>query len=124
MPMDTRFKYISHWLIVQRDVCLGPKCIYGPNGSSLFRCGKKALKPTVRGNKIVFWCTWLNDECIGARCQYAFCDARAMTPEGFCTYKPAAGEESRDIMTEVKKMEREVEKIRGHLKKRGLGDYL
>lgn len=108
---------------MQKNVCLGPKCIYGPNSSSLFRCGKKALKPTVRSAKIVFWCTWLNDECIGAKCQYAFCDARVMTPGGFCMYKTEMGE-SRDILTEVKKLEREVEKIRSHLKKRGLEDYL
>ena len=63
---------------MQRTLCLGPRCVYGPNSSSLFRCGKKALKPTVKGNKIVFWCTWLNDECIGAKCQYAYCEARAM----------------------------------------------
>ncbi|MFN7106266.1 MAG: hypothetical protein ACK4M3_06775 [Pyrobaculum sp.] len=110
--------------MVQRNLCLGPRCVYGPNGTSLFRCGKKALRPNVRGSKIVFWCTWLNDECIGARCQYAFCDARVMTPEGYCTYK-AGGEEAKpDILTEVKKMEREVEKIRLHLKRRGLEDYL
>ncbi|MFN3804148.1 MAG: hypothetical protein ACK4SY_03735 [Pyrobaculum sp.] len=110
--------------MAQRNLCLGPRCVYGPNGTSLFRCGKKALRPNIRGSKIVFWCTWLNDECIGARCQYAFCDARAMTPEGYCTYK-AEGEEAKpDILAEVKKMEREVEKIRVHLKRRGLEDYL
>lgn len=87
---------------------------------------EKALKPTIRGNKIIFWCTWLNDECIGPRCQYAYCEARAMTPEGFCTYKPSGEEEGpkRDILAEVKKMEKEVEKIRAHLKRQGLGDYL
>lgn len=112
--------------MLQRTPCLGPRCALGPNGTSLFRCGKKALKPTIRGNKIVFWCTWLNDECIGAKCQYAYCEARAMTPEGYCTYKPSGeeGEARRDILTEVKKMEREVEKIRQHLKRQGLGDYL
>lgn len=112
--------------MAQRNPCLGPRCALGPNGTSLFRCGKKALKPTIRGNKIVFWCTWLNDECIGARCQYAYCEARAMTPEGYCTYKPSGeeGETRRDILTEVKKMEKEVEKIRQHLKRQGLGDYL
>ncbi|MEM0370343.1 MAG: hypothetical protein QXK71_07420 [Pyrobaculum sp.] len=112
--------------MAQRINCLGPRCAYGPNSTSLFRCGKKALKPTIRGNKIIFWCTWLNDECIGPRCQYAYCEARAMTPEGFCTYKPSGEEEGpkRDILAEVKKMEKEVEKIRAHLKRQGLGDYL
>lgn len=49
-----------------------------------------------------------------------------MTPEGFCTYKPSGEEEGpkRDILAEVKKMEKEVEKIRAHLKRQGLGDYL
>jgi hypothetical protein len=49
-----------------------------------------------------------------------------MTPEGYCTYKSSGeeGEVKRDILAEVKKMEREVEKIRQHLKRRGLGDYL
>ena len=115
-----------YYIVAQRINCLGPRCAYGPNSTSQFRCGKKALKPTIRGNKIIFWCTWLNDECIGPRCQYAYCEARAMTPEGFCTYKPSGEEEGpkRDILAEVKKMEKEVEKIRAHLKRQGLGDYL
>ena len=91
----------------------------------MFRCGKKALKPMIRGNKIVFWCTWLNDECIGAKCQYAYCEARALTPDGFCTIKAKGSEEKRaDIVVEAKKMEKEVKKIEHHLKKYGLKDYL
>ncbi|MFB6491131.1 MAG: hypothetical protein TU35_007835 [Thermoproteus sp. AZ2] len=112
-------------MVAAREPCLGPRCVYGPNGSSLFRCGKKALKPMIRGNKIVFWCTWLNDECIGPRCQYAYCEARALTPDGFCTIKTKGVEEKRpDILIEAKKMEGEVKKIEQHLKKYGLKDYL
>ncbi len=103
--------------------CLGPRCNLGQGGTSLFRCTKKALKVTKRGPSIAFWCTYLNDECIGAKCQYASCDARAMSPQGLCLYVPERREDVRDIVDEAKKIEGEVQKLERHLKKLGLKDY-
>jgi hypothetical protein len=111
--------------VAQLRQCAGPRCVLGPNSTSLFRCGKRSLKPVVRGSRILFWCAWLNDECIGVKCQFAYCEARSMTPEGLCA-RLAEGGRARevDIVEEAKKLEREDEKLRAHLKRIGLGDYL
>ena len=92
--------------------CIGASCQY-------FICVKKALK-FVKGKAI---CGLTNDPCIGYRCQYASCSAHAMAPNGECTLNQR-DRNVRELADEAKKMEKDVSKIKSHLKKLGLDDYL
>ncbi len=99
--------------------CEGPKC---PE----FRCLKKCLRIVRRGNNVQVICTLTNDTCIGAKCQFASCIARALSPDGKCLKSKRVEEASSemDIIREAKKLEKDVEKVRAKLKKMGLEDYL
>ena len=50
-----------------------PRCKY-------FRCGKKALR-FGRGRP---WCTWINEPCDPANCNYAMCVRRQLVEGGIC----------------------------------------
>ncbi len=80
-----------------------------------------------RGREVHVICTLTNDVCIGPRCQFASCMARALTPDGKCLKARKEVRESSaeiDIIREAKKLEKDVEKVRSKLKKIGLEDYL
>jgi len=60
-----------------------------------FRCAKRALiikgkprqphgkrNPPIRG--LIALCNWAGDLCQGPDCQYAFCERRALLPDGTC----------------------------------------
>jgi hypothetical protein len=65
-----------------------------------FRCGQRALyikssAPQPRGFRSNPWeqrgnrdgtpfCNWVGDVCVVARCNYAFCEKRALLPNGTC----------------------------------------
>lgn len=65
-----------------------------------FRCGQRALyikssAPQQRGFRSNPWeqrgnrdgtpfCNWVGDVCVVARCNYAFCEKRALLPNGTC----------------------------------------
>ena len=53
-----------------------------------FRCQKRALRFTVeqyKGRPIkVAMCAWIGDKCIGPSCRFAYCEKRAMLPDGRC----------------------------------------
>jgi len=81
-----------------------------------FRCAKKALlksnpKRGKEGGGIVqqALCTWVNDYCSGANCTFAYCEIRALLPDGTCELelrkKPV---KIRDIEEEAKKEDFEV----------------
>jgi len=55
-----------------------------------FRCEKKpfALKIVQKGNRKTVWCTWIDEDCDGAWCQFSKCLERRMTEDGKC--KPPA----------------------------------
>ncbi|MEM2137129.1 MAG: hypothetical protein QXI93_04150 [Candidatus Methanomethylicia archaeon] len=96
-----------------------PTCQY-------FRCAKKALmkpqKPSKRPERDVnppAICTWVNDYCSGANCTFAYCEIRALLPDGTCELelrkKPI---KIRDIEEEAKKEEFGVsEKVLKKIKK-------
>jgi hypothetical protein len=54
-----------------------------------FRCERKpsALKIIKRRGQKAAWCTWVDDECDGAWCQFGFCKDRRMTDTGKCRGK-------------------------------------
>jgi hypothetical protein len=46
---------------------------------------KKPLPKTVqKGNKKAVWCTWIDEDCDGAWCQFSKCVERRMTDDGKC----------------------------------------
>lgn len=94
------------------QLCIGASCQY-------FICVKKALR-FVRGKAI---CSLTNDLCIGYKCQYASCSAHAMAPNGECTLNQS-DKNVKELTEEARKMEKDVSKLRSHLKKLGLNDYL
>jgi len=73
-----------------------------------FRCGKGALtiKPG-KGGSIKAFCRWVNDDCIGYKCQFAYCFRRALLPDGTCTLaRPRKMEQDEtDIISEASRDE-------------------
>ena len=55
-----------------------------------FRCGQKALRITTeyyRGRPVkVAMCAIVGDRCVGTQCRFAYCEKRAMLPDGRCAY--------------------------------------
>ncbi len=53
-----------------------------------FKCSQRALvysKKFYRGKpQTVAMCRMVGDECIGYKCQYAYCEKRALLPDGRC----------------------------------------
>ena len=98
--------------------CEGPKCPH-------FKCLKKALRIVRRSSLVTVICSLTNDQCIGAKCQFAVCDAHAMSADGKCMFEFRKREEKEiDIVEEAKKMERELSRIKSRFRKIGLEDYL
>ncbi|TFF83655.1 hypothetical protein EU524_02155 [Candidatus Thorarchaeota archaeon] len=53
-----------------------------------FKCEKPSTYKIIKkGNKKVAWCTWIDEECDGAWCQYAKCTERRMLDNGMCKPK-------------------------------------
>ena len=55
-----------------------------------FRCAQKALRITTehyRGRPVkVAMCSLVGDRCVGAQCRFAYCEKRAMLPDGRCAF--------------------------------------
>ncbi len=55
-----------------------------------FRCAQKALRITTeyyRGRPVkVAMCALVGDRCVGTQCRFAYCERRAMLPDGRCAY--------------------------------------
>ena len=47
------------------------------------------------------YCNWVGDICVVSKCNYAFCEKRALLPDGSC------GFEDRDSMKQTKSIEDE-----------------
>ncbi|MEB3780467.1 MAG: hypothetical protein GSR85_09625 [Desulfurococcales archaeon] len=74
-----------------------------------FRCGKKALRITrehYRGRNLkVAMCNWIGDKCIGATCRFAYCEKRAILPDGRCAFA-VKGKSQMDFEEELRREER------------------
>ncbi|RLF09540.1 MAG: hypothetical protein DRJ97_05755 [Thermoprotei archaeon] len=89
------------------------------------RFGKPGLqKGRASGSKMdppIVLCSMLNDPCQGAKCRYAFCEKRALLPDGTCGLEDRlAPKRVVDIEAEAAKMERSLMQLKGRLKRRGL----
>ncbi len=106
--------------MVRRDVACTPVCPY-----RAFECLKNALIYRRRGKRIVAFCTWIGDECIGYKCQFASCKRHALLPDGTCKLKlervqPRRGGEF-SIEEEALREEQLYGKLRDKLKRLGSG---
>lgn len=85
---------------------LKPKPIGGKCNTlcPFFRCNKGAffVKTNPRGLKTAF-CRWVGDECIGYKCQFAYCAKRSLLPDGRCSQAFSRRGEEEDIVKEATK---------------------
>lgn len=105
--------------MVRPGVECTPVCPY-----RAFECLKGALIYRRRGNRIVAFCTWIGDECIGYKCQFASCKRHALLPDGTCKLKlekvqPRRSSREFSIEEEAIKEEQLYGKLRSKLKKLG-----
>lgn len=63
-----------------------------------FKCGKKALRISrdhYRGRTFkTAMCAWIGDKCIGATCRFAYCEKRAILPDGRCAFAVRSRQET------------------------------
>ncbi len=105
----------------KNDVSCSPHCPF-----RAFTCYRNAIvyRRTRRG--VEAFCTWIGDNCIGPKCQFAGCARHALMPDGTCKLKlealrPRRGEEEEfSIEEEAKALDQQVySKIKDKLKKLG-----
>ncbi len=72
-----------------------------------FKCSKGAIVYT---NKVVkghvqksAMCRWIGDLCLGYKCQFSYCERRALLPNGVCTLAVKFDEGSEEFLKEVEK---------------------
>ena len=86
-----------------------------------FYCIKKALVIRRGRSGLEAWCAWINDTCIGYKCQYSTCNRRALLPDGTCALLSKRKKERVvPIEEEAKRLEAEYSKLRGKLKRLGI----
>ena len=94
-----------------RPLPIGKKC--NPL-CPFFRCSQRALLVQQRVFKgkpqRVAFCRWVGDYCNGAQCQFAYCDRRALLPDGSCLLAMKSEEieknkEKEEIFKEMEKEE-------------------
>ena len=80
-----------------------------------FRCAKNALRITVeqyKGKNIrVPFCSWIGDKCIGAQCRFAYCEKKAMLPDGRCAFA-VKRVSSKDFEEDLREIEEEEKKYK------------
>ncbi len=97
------------------DRC-NPLCPY-------FRCSKKALvyvNKVVKGHvQKVAMCRWIGDECLGPKCQYAYCELGALLPDGRCAYAVKFKKSGDEFFKELEKEDKEFDtKVKDLLSRR------
>ncbi len=81
-----------------------------------FRCAKNALRITIeqyKGKNIrVPFCSWIGDKCIGAQCRFAYCEKKAMLPDGRCAFAAKRSAPTKDFEEELDEIEEEERKYK------------
>ncbi|MEB3844285.1 MAG: hypothetical protein LRS48_01220 [Desulfurococcales archaeon] len=81
-----------------------------------FRCSRNALRITTeqfKGRIIrVPFCSWIGDKCIGAQCRFAYCEKKAMLPDGRCAFAVGKKREEKDFEEDLREIEEEEKKYR------------
>ncbi len=103
---DSRFQHVKEL----KPLPLGKKC--NPL-CPFFRCSQRALLIQQRIFKgkpqRVAFCRWVGDLCSGSQCQFAYCERRALLPDGSCllAMKAEEIEKSKERERIFKEMEEE-----------------
>lgn len=88
----------------------------------LFRCSKNALvvvNRVVKGHvQKVAMCRWIGDSCLGYRCQFAFCERKALLPDGKCAFAVKFKEGDKEFIKELNEAEID-NKVKSLLARRG-----
>lgn len=70
-------------------------------------------------------CSMDREPCQGARCKFAFCEVKALLTNGRCSLEDRLSPKPRfSIEEEVARLERDVEVLRGKLRRRGILEEL
>ncbi|MEM1604302.1 MAG: hypothetical protein QXV93_02755 [Zestosphaera sp.] len=81
---------------------LGDKC---NTLCPFFRCSKNALvvvNKVVKGHvQKVAMCRWIGDTCLGYRCQFAYCERKALLPDGKCAFAVKFREGEKEFIKEL-----------------------
>jgi len=86
-----------------------------------FYCIKKALIIRRGAHGLEAWCAWINDACIGYKCQYSVCNRRALLPDGTCALMSKRRRKRIvPIEEEAMQLEAEYSKLRSKLKRLGV----
>jgi hypothetical protein len=107
---------------LDNGMCIGYKCQY-------FSCTQHALKVVRRGNELISMCLLAKEPngtygpCIGYKCQYSLCNAHVMDPKGKCLLERERPK-TLDLIKEANNLDKQYSKIKGHLKKMGMDDYI
>ncbi len=74
-----------------------------------FRCGKNALvivNRVVKGHvQKAAMCRWIGDQCLGAKCQFAYCERKALLPDGRCAFAVKFKDSGDAFMKELEQSE-------------------
>ncbi len=94
-----------------------------------FERDRRSMKPSTPVGSFaeppLVLCSLDNEPCQGPKCKYAFCEKRALLPDGSCGLEERlAPKPTVSIEEEAAKMERAFQQIRGRLKRRGLLEEL
>ncbi len=83
-----------------------------------FKCSKASLNIRRRGVQQIAFCSWVGDNCIGHSCQYAYCELRALLPDGRCAYALRGKKEEWSFEEQLKRDVVESEKVKSILQRR------
>ena len=88
-----------------------------PNGEELLRRQRELYGNTP---PVIFYCSWVNDVCIGYKCNYAACAKNAILPDGRCGLTARRRRrKTRSLEQEALEEEEEFEEIEAMLKRKG-----
>jgi len=81
---------------------LGDKC---NTLCPFFKCSKNSLvivNKVVKGHvQKVAMCRWIGDTCLGYKCQFAYCERKALLPDGKCAFAVKFREDEREFIKEL-----------------------
>ncbi len=90
-----------------------------------FRCAKRALVVTsyiMQGKpQKIAYCNWIGDTCIGYQCQFAYCEKKALLPDGTCAFAVREEQEkkkTKDYLEELAEEDQDEIKARSILTRR------
>ena len=102
----------------------------GPRPHRSDKRGREArwAKPTPPGSYAtppIPLCSMDYEPCQGPKCKYAFCEKRALLPDGTCGLEERmAPKTSFSIEEEAAKMERSMQTLKGKLRRKGIFEEL